>query len=401
MTDAAPSPSPSAARADSQHLVNALFASAPDALVVLDGQGRVALMNQAFERLWGFPPEVLARRDITEVRRFIAAQLRDPQAYLDGLQQLHAAPPTGLLDEVERLDGRILERHVWPLDLRGLAGAVVARWRDVTALRLAQRAVHAAQARLAALFEHAAEAILLADDHGTYLDANPAACTLLGRPREALQGLDVGDVIALPAGQAAQAWRAFLAAGHAQGEVELKRPDGQRRVAHFSAVARIQPGVHLSILSDVTDAVRERQRAREVATQMEMAAAHASLVFFIVDLRDASVVLSDPAWAQHLLGYPPATWRPTPMPWTSWCIPTTVPRARPPGRRTWRGAAPPTNANSASATTTATGCGCWRAGVRSSATTPATRCAWPVCASTSPGASRPSWPWNIRPTPTA
>jgi diguanylate cyclase (GGDEF)-like protein/PAS domain S-box-containing protein len=305
MTDDAPPPCPAVSAADIRGLTRALFASTPDALVVLDAQGRVALMNPAFERLWGFPPELLARRDTTEVRRFIAARLKNPQAYLDGLPQLHATPPAGRLDEVERLDGRILERHVWPLDQQGLPGAVVARWRDVTALRQAERRAQAAQARLQALFEHATDAILLADDHGTYLDANPAACDLLGRPREALRGLGIGDVVAMPAEQRARAWQQFLAAGRAQGEVTLRRPDGQLRVAHFSAVAHIQPGVHLSILRDVTDSVRERQRAREVATQMDMAAAHASLVFFIVDLREATVVLSDPDWAQHLLGHPP------------------------------------------------------------------------------------------------
>jgi PAS domain S-box-containing protein len=47
---------------------------------------------------------------------------------------------------------------------------------------------------LIALFDTALDAILLADDRGRYVDANPAACTLLGYDREELLQRGVLDV---------------------------------------------------------------------------------------------------------------------------------------------------------------------------------------------------------------
>ncbi len=305
MTDPEPLPGGPSALPDTLALVHATFDSAPGGLAVVGGDGRLLALNQAFVLLWGFPPDMLARRDTEEMRDFAARQMADPQAFLDRLRQAPAAAAPDVADEFEHLDGRILERRSSALQVPGTPGAVVARWRDVTALRRAERAENAARARLAAIFEHAGEAILLADDLGRYLDANPAACSLLGRPRDTLLGLGVADVLATSPDDAHTQWQAFLAAGRVNGEVELQRPDGTRRVARFSAVAGIQPGVHLSILSDVTDTVQARQRERELVTQVELAAASASLVFWIVDLRDPSMRLSDPTWPQRLLGYSP------------------------------------------------------------------------------------------------
>ena len=311
--DAAPdtppggSPGGPPAPIDTQALVRATFESAPGGLAVVGGDGRVLALNEAFVKLWGFPPDMLARRDPQEMRHFVARQLTDPQAFLDSLRRPPAGTGPAVAEEYEHLDGRILERQAAPLHVPGAQGAMVTRWRDVTALRRAERAEKAARARLAAIFEHAGEAILLADDDGRYVDANPAACSLLGHPRDALCGLGVADVLAVPPENARAQWQAFLAAGRASGEIELLRPDGSRRVARFGAVAGIQPGVHLSILSDVTEAVQARQRERELVTQVELAATSASLVFWIVDLRDPSVRLSDPSWPQRLLGYAPGT----------------------------------------------------------------------------------------------
>ena len=47
-----------------------------------------------------------------------------------------------------------------------------------------------------ALFEGAADAILVADEQGRYVDANPAAVALLGYDRDQLLSMAVGDVVA-------------------------------------------------------------------------------------------------------------------------------------------------------------------------------------------------------------
>jgi hypothetical protein len=45
------------------------------------------------------------------------------------------------------------------------------------------------------MFEHALNAILLASDDGRYLEANPAACRLLGYSHDQLVGRAVAEVV--------------------------------------------------------------------------------------------------------------------------------------------------------------------------------------------------------------
>jgi PAS domain-containing protein len=86
--------------------------------------------------------------------------------------------------EFEHRDGRVFERKIASLAPAGYPGALIVRWRNVTERRRAEAALRAADQRLAAVFDHALNAILLADDQRRYVDANPAACALLGRSRD-------------------------------------------------------------------------------------------------------------------------------------------------------------------------------------------------------------------------
>ncbi len=132
---------------------------------------------------------------------------------------------------------------------------------DVSAKRAAEEELAASERRYRTLFERAGDAILIMDDEARYLDANESAATMLGVTREAIIGRSLNDFAeeALPY----LAWTAFKAAGELSGELRFRRPNGEIREAEFNAVASISPGIHLSVLRDVTDRRRlDKQRAR-------------------------------------------------------------------------------------------------------------------------------------------
>ncbi len=289
--------------ADDKALVRATFESAPDGLVVVNAQGQPVAFNPAFIALWQFPPDMLQRRNTAEMRDHLARQLKDEAAYRALLVPLQPGVRAPSVGEFEHRDGRVFERKIGSLASAGYPGAVIVRWRNVTERRRAEAALRAADQRLAAVFNHALNAILLADDQRRYVDANPAACTLLGRSREQVLGITADQVMDMAPEDADAAWSHFLQQGSATGQVTLRLPDGRLRVARFSAVANIQPGVHLSILSDVTDEVQARQHQLETAAQMDMAMANADIVFWAVDLVNDQVTSANPQRAQQMLGY--------------------------------------------------------------------------------------------------
>jgi PAS domain S-box-containing protein len=147
--------------------------------------------------------------------------------------------------------------------------------RDMTGWKRAGEELAASRGRLQALFDNSLDAVLLADDGGRYVDANPAACTLLGLDRDDLLRRTVLDITPPPDAAAGRAaWDAFLRDGQQAGEYAVRRPDGTRVVVEYRAVANIQPGLHLSVLRDVTDRetllrqVRvERERLADVFRQ--------------------------------------------------------------------------------------------------------------------------------------
>lgn len=103
--------------------------------------------------------------------------------------------------------------------------------------------------------------MLVADDRGDYVEVNPAACRLLNRTRDELLEMSLFDVS--PEGvDPEEAWQLFLERGEMSGGYALARPDGTTVDVEFEATADILPGLHLSVLRDVTERNRlQRERA--------------------------------------------------------------------------------------------------------------------------------------------
>ena len=101
------------------------------------------------------------------------------------------------------------------------------------------------------LFEKAIDAVLVLDDDGRCLDANPAVCQLIGLPHDELIQQTVGAFIAEP-------WAHLVAGGHERGTVVVRSADGRSVEVEYHAHANFAPGRHLAVLSDVSG----RQRAQ-------------------------------------------------------------------------------------------------------------------------------------------
>uniref|UniRef100_B8HRN4 histidine kinase n=1 Tax=Cyanothece sp. (strain PCC 7425 / ATCC 29141) TaxID=395961 RepID=B8HRN4_CYAP4 len=140
-----------------------------------------------------------------------------------------------------------------------------------------------------ALFDHALDAILIADDQGCYLDANPAACQLLGLSKAELLSSCVAD-FADPAVEITQLWQKFIRQGQMLGEFRLRCPDGTVRQTEFAAIANFIPGRHLSILRDISARVElEAERKR---TEVNLQASEAKFRLLTEHLRDAFFICS-------------------------------------------------------------------------------------------------------------
>ncbi len=143
---------------------------------------------------------------------------------------------------------------------------------------------------MTAIFEMSGEAILVADDSRRYVAANPAACELIGRPLADVLRMRVGDLgLREDRPRVEKAWAALMADGAKTGERVLVRPGGERRYAEYRVRANIRPGLHVSMLRDVTDRVLAERALEAVQAgpdaRYRLIAEHASDLVLLVSER--------------------------------------------------------------------------------------------------------------------
>jgi PAS domain S-box-containing protein len=117
------------------------------------------------------------------------------------------------------------------------------------------------------IFENALDAILILDDQGISLDANPAAQQLLGTTRSGLLGQPLANFF-MNVGEFSDFQKRLGEQKREQGHAELVRRDGSGVFVEFTAKADFLPGKHVMILRDIT---RRRQAEEEVRKNLAMA----------------------------------------------------------------------------------------------------------------------------------
>jgi PAS domain S-box-containing protein len=108
------------------------------------------------------------------------------------------------------------------------------------------------------------DAVLISDDLGVYVDANPAACELLGMSYDDLIGHKLTDFTErVPKGEDPETALQVLEAGATSGVFPLGRMDGTIVEVDSTMTANFLPGRHLSMLRDVTERRKLEEQLRQ------------------------------------------------------------------------------------------------------------------------------------------
>ena len=155
--------------------------------------------------------------------------------------------------------------------------------RDVTESIQAERALRESEQRFRSLFEHTQDALLLLDDQGHCVDANPAACELLQVSHADLLQCGVWDVIpGIDRGNFDAVWGEFLRQESSESEYLVRRQDGRSLIVEYRAVANILPGLHLSIMRDISERKKADSELRESKALLQTVFDNSSNSLFVV-----------------------------------------------------------------------------------------------------------------------
>ena len=117
-----------------------------DGILVVDSQGQKVLQNQRFVDLWKIPPEIARDQHDSRQLKFVRSMTRNPEQFAAKVAHLYAHPDEVSQDEIELLDGTVLERYSSPV--RDPAGNYFGRiwtFRDLTERRLLEAQLRQAQ----------------------------------------------------------------------------------------------------------------------------------------------------------------------------------------------------------------------------------------------------------------
>jgi PAS domain S-box-containing protein len=158
-----------------------------------------------------------------------------------------------------------------------------------------RRRVHDTKCELSSIYRHVLDGILILDDRGVCLDANPAAFAILGAPPAVLVGRSFGQFLQDPR-QFERQWRAFLDQSFQHGRTELVRHNGSKAVVNFTLTAHYLPGRHAMILCDITERVEAQHSALEMQNLYQQMADSIDEVFWLLDAATKKVVAVNHAY---------------------------------------------------------------------------------------------------------
>jgi diguanylate cyclase (GGDEF)-like protein/PAS domain S-box-containing protein len=142
MTDVAARKQMEQELAASHVLLTAAIENSPDAILVVDQNGRVTTLNRHFIEMWHVSPELIAAQDHAQVLDFAASLVKNKQDFIVRVRTLYSDQNTFGQDEFETMDGRTIERHSAPLHdgQRQYLGRI---WffRDITKRKMAEQTI--------------------------------------------------------------------------------------------------------------------------------------------------------------------------------------------------------------------------------------------------------------------
>jgi len=110
--------------------------STPDGILVVDNQKQVILQNQRFTELFQMPKEIAEDCDDANRLQRVISQMKNPTEFLDKVEHLYAHPDEIGRDEIELLNGMILDRYSAPVrDKVGKYYGRIWTFRDITESR--------------------------------------------------------------------------------------------------------------------------------------------------------------------------------------------------------------------------------------------------------------------------
>jgi PAS domain S-box-containing protein len=250
-----------------QAFLEGIFESAPEGVVILDQDDRVARINGEFTRVFGYTPDEAIGRPLNDL--IVPEDLRFEGVELDGGVRRGERV---MVETVRRhKDGHLIDVSVLAthIDVNGPAGAF-GIYRDITERKVQEAALRESEARYRALFDQAPVGVFLCDRDLRITHCNEYLTGLFRMPYEEIVG---SDLRGLRNSRLLPGLRAALGGEPAFYEGPYRARGGkQLHVSVQYAPLRDEAGEvigGIGVLEDISHRVLTEKQLRAQAAEME------------------------------------------------------------------------------------------------------------------------------------
>lgn len=118
-----------------------------DGILIVDAKGKILSYNKRFQEIWNMPVSIVQAQDDNAALSFAMTQLVNPQQFIDKVNDLYNNPGNRSVDELHFKDGKIIERHGYPIIHDKNYYAWSWNFRDITAQKLFDKTLKESEER--------------------------------------------------------------------------------------------------------------------------------------------------------------------------------------------------------------------------------------------------------------
>lgn len=168
-------------------------------------------------------------------------------------------------------------------------------WQLRSLHRQTDQAFRDTDCEFSSIFQNALDGILIVDNVGDCLDANPAAAAILRLSTNGLIGQNISRFLADRAAFS-EKWGTLLKNKVQRGRAQLVAADGAALYVDFTATANYLPGRHVLILCDVTERTRAECSLRKSEERFQLMANNIQELFWMMHADTKELTYVNPAY---------------------------------------------------------------------------------------------------------
>ena len=289
----------------SERKIKAMSQAVDDALIMINGKGRVMFWNQAAESLFGYTAAEAMDGDLHEMA---VPEAERPKA-LAGLEHFSRTGEGRVIESNLEVTARNRAGEEFPVEVSIASFQVDDEWfavgtvRDITERKRAEEALRKSERQVKTILETANEGFQMVDNNQEIIDQNPAMCNILGRERDEVIGKHIFDFVDEENKKIFLEQIELRKQGITNAyEIALSRPDGSQAFCLFNVSPLLDEKNEkigaFAMVTDITERKKSEDRLKFTQTTVDKAA----LNIFWVDPETGAFTYANEA-ACKSLGY--------------------------------------------------------------------------------------------------